>query len=110
MSSTKPQINGANPFLLGQSPEQSHNYIKNNSGELYQLYLDNVNPNFTPFEFAHLHKHTKRVIAKSIAQNNAHFLDNSRTAEVKKKRKAELRKFLIQLLQCDSRNIYGWIG
>jgi len=98
-----------NHFSLEQSTAQIKNYISLMQGNLYQLYLSNVNANFSEFEFQLLCKHTKRVIAKAIANKNKSYIELSKTVEIKNKRKILLRRYLSTLLQCDRKNIYNWI-
>jgi hypothetical protein len=101
---------GASPIMLNQSPEAIQSYIAEKSGKIYELYLDNVNPNFTEFEYSLLGEHTNRIIAKAIYQNNQLFIEGARTKEIRKKRKSELRKCLIKLLNCYKQIIHRWIG
>lgn len=100
---------GAKPFLLGQSPDELASYMQNNIGQIYQIYVDNVNANLSIFEFQFLGDSLKRIIAKAIFQNNAAFIHSGMSENTKKKRRIQIRKLVSDLLLVSRRQVHKWI-
>ena len=106
--SNNPKTNVAG-LLLYQSKEQIQSYLQQKKGKIYELYQDNVNPYFSELEFNLLEKHTKRVIAIAVYENNKQFILCGKTIEIQRKRKAKLCKCLVELLGCHRSNMYDWL-